>query len=405
MKCYNCQGLGHMARQCTMPKRKQDAAWFKEKVLLVQSQAKGKMLDEEELTFLADLGIADGSADQTFTHNAVFQTDDLDAYDSDCDEIPAVAAILMTNLSSCDPKNVFELQYSDYAQNDVFTQSVHKLQYSEQSQNVVYPDVELTSDSNVIPYFQYLEESQQASVPNTDISAQQNSLIMSMFEQISDHATSWDSTYKENKLVNESLTAELDRYKERVKILEKRNNVVQIVIWYLDSGCSKHMTRNRSQLINFVDKFLGTVKFSNDQIAKIMGYGDYQIGNVTISRVNYVEGLGHNLFSAEAVAIACYTQNHSIIRKRHRKTPYELLHDIKPDLSYIHVFGALCYPKNESEDLGKMNARANVGIFVGYAPAKKAYRIYNRRTIRIMETIHVDFDELITMALDQSSSV
>nr|GEX97970.1 hypothetical protein [Tanacetum cinerariifolium] len=65
---------------------------------------------------------------------------------------------------------------------------------------------------------------------------------------------------------------------------------------YLDSDCSKHMTGDRSQLINFVQKFLGTVKFGNDHVAKIMGYGDYKIGNVTISRVYFVEGLGHNLF-------------------------------------------------------------------------------------------------------------
>ncbi|GJZ96332.1 retrovirus-related pol polyprotein from transposon TNT 1-94 [Tanacetum coccineum] len=57
------------------------------------------------------------------------------------------------------------------------------------------------------------------------------------------------------------------------------------------------MTGNRSQLMNFVSKFLGTVRFENDQIARIMGYGDYQLGNVVISRVYYVEGLGHNLFS------------------------------------------------------------------------------------------------------------
>ncbi|GJR63873.1 retrovirus-related pol polyprotein from transposon TNT 1-94 [Tanacetum coccineum] len=75
------------------------------------------------------------------------------------------------------------------------------------------------------------------------------------------------------------------------------NIVVQIVLWYLDSGCSKHMTGDRSQLTNFVNKFLGTVKFRNDHVAKILGYGDYQIGNVTISRVYYVEGLGYNLFS------------------------------------------------------------------------------------------------------------
>ncbi|GJR90050.1 hypothetical protein Tco_0214061 [Tanacetum coccineum] len=75
------------------------------------------------------------------------------------------------------------------------------------------------------------------------------------------------------------------------------NLFVQIILWYLDSGCSKHMTGDRSQLTNFISKFLGTVKFGNDQVAKIMGYGDYQIRNVTISRVYYIEGLGHNLFS------------------------------------------------------------------------------------------------------------
>ncbi|GJZ80246.1 retrovirus-related pol polyprotein from transposon TNT 1-94 [Tanacetum coccineum] len=107
---------------------------------------------------------------------------------------------------------------------------------------------------------------------------------------------------------------------------------------------------------------------------------------------------------AEAVATACYTQNRSIIRRRHRKTPYELLHDRKPDLSYLHVFGALCYPNNDSENLGKFQAKADIGIFIGYAPKKKAYRIYNRRTQKIIETIHVDFDELTAMASEQLGS-
>nr|GFA69023.1 integrase, catalytic region, zinc finger, CCHC-type, peptidase aspartic, catalytic [Tanacetum cinerariifolium] len=82
----------------------------------------------------------------------------------------------------------------------------------------------------------------------------------------------------------------------RVKSKFAKKPVVQIVLWYLDSGCSKHMTRDRSQLINFVQKFMGTIKFRNDHVAKIMGYGDYKIGNVTILRVYFVEGLGHNLF-------------------------------------------------------------------------------------------------------------
>nr|GEU78990.1 hypothetical protein [Tanacetum cinerariifolium] len=381
-------------------------------------------------------------------------------------------------------------------------------------------------------------------------------------------------------------------------------HVVQIVLWYLDSGCSKHMTGDRSQLINLVQKFLGTVKFRNDHVAKIMGYGDYKIGNVTILRVYFVEGLGHNLLSvgqfcdsdlevafrqhtcfihmmasspicllskgsktkswlwhrrlshlnfgainhlarqglvrglpklkfekdhlcsacamvkksvnekkyilviiddysrftwvkclrskdeapdfiikflkmiqvrlkvpvhrirtdngtefvnqtlrehyeqvgisheisvshspqqnsvvkrrnrtlikaartiliyaqaplflwAEAVATACYTQNRSIIRLRHEKTPYELLHNKLHDFSFLYVFGALCYPTNDSENLGKLQRKADIGIVIGYAPTKKAFWIYNRCTRQIVETIHVDIDELTKMASEQSSS-
>ncbi|GKE26563.1 retrovirus-related pol polyprotein from transposon TNT 1-94, partial [Tanacetum coccineum] len=342
--------------------------------------------------------------------------------------------------------------------------------------------------------------------------------------------------------------------------------VVQIVLWYLDSECSKHMTGNRSQLMNFVSKFLGTVRFKNDQIARIIGYGDYQLGNVVISRLakdglargiprlkfqkdhlcsafalgkskkssyqpkaedtnqeklyllhmdlcgpmcmaiineksyilvivddysrftwvgflktkdeapvaiikcikniqvrlnatvrnvrtdNQTEfvnqtlhefyenvGISHQtsvartpqqngvvkrrnqtlveaartmlIFSkaslflwAEAINTACYTQNRSLIRHRYNKTSYELMQDKKPDLSFFHVFGSLCYPTNDHEDLGKFDAKADIGIFVGYAPAKKAFRIYNRRTRIISETIHVTFDELTAMASEQFSS-
>nr|GEX92075.1 retrovirus-related Pol polyprotein from transposon TNT 1-94 [Tanacetum cinerariifolium] len=107
---------------------------------------------------------------------------------------------------------------------------------------------------------------------------------------------------------------------------------------------------------------------------------------------------------AEAVTTACFTQNRSIIRLRHGKTPYEVLLNKLPDLSFFYVFGTLCYSKNDSENLGKLQPIANIGICIGYAPTKKAFQIYNRRTRRIVETIHVDFDELTAMASEQSSS-
>ncbi|GJY61833.1 integrase, catalytic region, zinc finger, CCHC-type containing protein [Tanacetum coccineum] len=98
--CYNCKGEGHMSKQCTKPKRKRDDSWFKDKVLLVQAQSNGQILHEEELAFLADPGIAEGQTTQTvITHNAAYQVDDLDAYDSDCDELNTAKVSLMANLS------------------------------------------------------------------------------------------------------------------------------------------------------------------------------------------------------------------------------------------------------------------------------------------------------------------
>nr|GEX36211.1 retrovirus-related Pol polyprotein from transposon TNT 1-94 [Tanacetum cinerariifolium] len=279
--------------------------------------------------------------------------------------------------------------------------------------------------------------------------------------------------------------------------------VVQIVLWYLDSSCSKHMTGDRSQLVNFVQKFLGTVKFRNDHMAKIMGYGYYQIWNVTISWVYYVEGLGHNLFSVvqfcdsdlevafrqhtcfirnlDGVDLLTGSQGNNLytlsLQDMMALPPICLLSKASKTKSWLwhrrlsHLnFGAinhlarqglvrgllklkfekdhLCLacamgkstkkthkPKSKdtnqeklyllhmdlygpmrvesvngkkyilvSENLGKLQPKADIGIFIGYAPSKKAFRIYNRRTRRIVETIHVDFDELTAMASEQSSS-
>nr|GEV08352.1 integrase, catalytic region, zinc finger, CCHC-type, peptidase aspartic, catalytic [Tanacetum cinerariifolium] len=228
-----------------------------------------------------------------------------------------------------------------------------------------------------------------------------------------------------------------------------------------------------------------TVRFKNDHFGAIIGYEDYVFGDSVISKVYYVEGLGHNLFSvgqfcdsdlevafrkhtcfirdldgvnlikgscgsnlytiyvedmmsvgithertvsrtpqqkdvverrnrtlveaaqtklilskalmflwAVAVATACYIQNRSLIHTLHNKTLYELVHDKKLALSFLCVFGALCYPINDSEDLRKLKAKADIRLFVGYTPNRKGYQIYNKCTRQIMETAHVTFDEL-----------
>nr|GEZ58407.1 integrase, catalytic region, zinc finger, CCHC-type, peptidase aspartic, catalytic [Tanacetum cinerariifolium] len=162
---------------------------------------------------------------------------------------------------------------------------------------------------------------------------------------------------KKNDMISQTSSMNMKNNLEaHPKKVNKKNLVVEPIreldvkhsLLNVNSICA---TWNRSQFINFVSKFMGTVRFGNDHITRIMGYVDYQLGNVTISKVYYVEWLGHSLFSAEAINTTCYTQNRSLIRLRYNKTPYELMQDKKPDLSFFHVFGALRYPTNDNDDL------------------------------------------------------
>nr|GEV47516.1 retrovirus-related Pol polyprotein from transposon TNT 1-94 [Tanacetum cinerariifolium] len=106
---------------------------------------------------------------------------------------------------------------------------------------------------------------------------------------------------------------------------------------------------------------------------------------------------------AEAIATACFTQNRSIIHLRFNKTPYELINGRKPDISFLYVFRALCYPKNDREDIWKLGAKGDIGFFIGYFADSCAFRVYNRRTKKIMETMNVSFDDLLAMAFEQYS--
>ncbi|GJS83763.1 hypothetical protein Tco_0750304 [Tanacetum coccineum] len=215
-----------MARQCLKPKRKRDATWFREKVILVEAQGNSKVLTEEELEFLADLGIVEGLVTQSIiTRNAAYQADDLDAYDSDCDEISTAKAVFMANLSSYGSDVLFEVPISNNTNNDMLNQSMQEMPYSEPSHFVEHSENEIHSDSNIIPYSQYLIESQTTAVQDTNSSAQQDALILYVFEQLSNQVTNCNKVNNDNMIANETLSTELERYKERVKLLEERQNV------------------------------------------------------------------------------------------------------------------------------------------------------------------------------------
>ncbi|GJT58618.1 hypothetical protein Tco_1002151 [Tanacetum coccineum] len=193
---------GHMSKQCTKPRRKRDDTWFMDKVLLVKAQASGQILHVEELAFLVDPRILEGQATQTvITHNAAYQADDLDAYDSDCDELNTAKVALIANLSH------------------------YGLDALAESNVVNHSETEITSDSNIIPYSQYLIESQQEAVQNSNSSAQQGALILYVIEQLKTQVANCTKVNLENKSVKNTLTAELKRYKEQVKVLNEGQNV------------------------------------------------------------------------------------------------------------------------------------------------------------------------------------
>ncbi|GJZ76834.1 hypothetical protein Tco_0641506 [Tanacetum coccineum] len=184
-----------MARQCPKPKRKRDATWFRDNVLLVEAQGSGKVMNEEGLKFLADPGVGEAKA------------------------------VLMANLSSYGSNVLSEVPHFENTHNDMLNHSVQGMPSSEQTHLVNYPESEITSDSNIIPYSQYLLEKQNEAVQDTNSSTQQGAIILSMFEQLSNQVTNCNKVNKDNLIANESLSVELEKYIERVKLLEERQNV------------------------------------------------------------------------------------------------------------------------------------------------------------------------------------
>ncbi|GJY65886.1 retrovirus-related pol polyprotein from transposon TNT 1-94 [Tanacetum coccineum] len=367
------------------------------------------------------------------------------------------------------------------------------------------------------------------------------------------------------KIKNDDVSISISPFIDNVSRI---TNIVQLILFIVDSGCTKHMTGNLKLLCNFVERFLGTVRFGNDQFAPILGYGDLIQGNVTIKRVYYVEGPNHNLFSGndlltgnrgsnlytislqattsstpicfmakasptqawlwhrrlshlnfdyinliskkdvvnglsklkyvkdqlcsscemskakkkfiqvkvasinekkyilvivddysrytwtlflrskdetsevlkdfltmiqrnlqaqngivkrqnrtlveaaqtmlsasklplsfwvEAVATACYTQNRSIIISTHGKMAYHIINDRKPTIKHLHIFGCICYLTRDGENLDKMKEKGDPYVMVGYSTQSKGYHVYNKRTRLIVESIHINFDEIKEM--------
>nr|GEW84266.1 integrase, catalytic region, zinc finger, CCHC-type, peptidase aspartic, catalytic [Tanacetum cinerariifolium] len=196
--------------------------------------------------------------------------------------------------------------------------------------------------------------------------------------------------------------------------------IVQLILFIVDSGCTKNMTGNLKFLCNFVEKFLGTVRFGNDQFAPILGYGYLVQGNVTINRVYYVEGLNHNLFSVGQFCDAdlevafkistCFVrdlQGNDLLTGT--KFLNKTLNAFFKEEGIEHQTSTARTPEQNSivkrrnrtlveathgKNLDKMKEKGDPCILVGYSTQSKGYHVCNKRTRMIVESIHIRFDEI-----------
>nr|GEZ38835.1 retrovirus-related Pol polyprotein from transposon TNT 1-94 [Tanacetum cinerariifolium] len=190
--------------------------------------------------------------------------------------------------------------------------------------------------------------------------------------------------------------------------------VVQLILFIVDSGCMKHITGNLKLLCNFVETFLGTVRFGNDQFAPILGYRDLVQGNVMINRVYYVEGLNHNLFSVGQFCDAdlevafrkstCFVrdlQGNDLLTDDYSRYTWTLFLRSKDEtLEVLKEFLTMIQRNLQAPvitvqtDKDKIKEKGDLYILVGYSTQSKGYRVYNKRTRMIVESIHIRFDEI-----------
>nr|GEV32035.1 hypothetical protein [Tanacetum cinerariifolium] len=299
IQCFNCKEFGDFDKECRKPKRVKDFVYHKEKMLLCKQAEKGVPLQAKKYDWLADT-------------NEEIDEKELEAHYSYMAKIQEVPTA-----DTCTDFEPLKQVQNDTGYN-VFA---NDLQHSEQSDSISNTCLVETDDSNVIPDSpdmcdDDIQNDQNDVESDDELALQNKETEFKKYKAFNDRIVDYDKLKRKPAPFLDSFER---RYFSKTMSVPKTNvseglskpataqtlpqtarqAIVQLILFIVDSGCTKHMTGNLKLLCNSVEKFLDTFRFGNDQFAPILGYEDLVQGNIMINRVYYVEGLNHNLFSVE----------------------------------------------------------------------------------------------------------
>nr|GEX56309.1 retrovirus-related Pol polyprotein from transposon TNT 1-94 [Tanacetum cinerariifolium] len=441
ISCYNCRGVGHYARNCTVRPRRRYAAYLQTQLLIAQKEEAGIQLQAEEYDLMA--AAADLDETKEVNANCILmanlqqastlgtQTDSAPVYDSDgsaevhenCDE-------------NCDDNEIFNM----FTQEEQYTELLepipesHQMKVTTARAILMLPGYKLMlfkmlllllMRTKFIGDFKSLANEADASLAKykaleleikrlLKAVVSQDIMIIVQKESVVDTS---DLQTELERLLNfkyhkEHLcpSCELGKSKRashppkpvlnskqrlhllhmdlcgpmRIASINGKRYVLVIVDDY-SRYTWVHFLRSKDEAPEVIITFLKMITV----LLQVVERRNRTL--VEAARTMLIFSRAPLFLWAEVIATVCFTPNCSIIHRRFSKTPYEHINGKKPDISFLHVFGALCYPKNDREDIGKLGAKGDIGFFIGYSADSCAYKIYNQRTKKIMETLNDDY--------------
>nr|GEY30140.1 integrase, catalytic region, zinc finger, CCHC-type, peptidase aspartic, catalytic [Tanacetum cinerariifolium] len=315
VKCYNCKKEGHFAKDCKKEKVK-DYNYYKTKMLLAKKDSNKQVLLAEDQAWIE----SSSDSDQEINANMIFMAK-IENVLSDLEKSSTSAEETIGEVSyyTFDSESEFEYETLEYYDNST---NYGLFADNDDDQEIFHDAIKSASENFNENHIVYQIDHDESDVDHND-SKEKNHLVDKLIKKINQKIPKCQnretsSAYVCNDAMNVSCNSSMgdllddnnffifDDESVRISPVSKmpfrKNprdsmNIVHICLWIIDSGCSKHMTGSCALLTNFVEKFLGTVRFGNNDFTVIVGYDDVVIGSMRIKKVYYVKGLGHNLFS------------------------------------------------------------------------------------------------------------